>query len=331
VASPSGASEGRQVSVEPQSSVPAMPKVPSSQLYRGTPYLLMESGLRYSLGWQDDRKAGPSFVVARLSPLDTIKVRERFPLTQEGWASAWQALCRADEGAAAAIMPKLIERAERHRTAATFSALDAESLCCLRNLTFKGASGDVPLVQGRAYDLRFLGDRLIVCAPASLNAVIDVPYREVEAVEISGPGETGKSAGEMAVLIIALGGIGALLGLLLLGPVGLLLGAVALGLVGALIGTSTRTETTVRVRSARAEYFFLHGQRSPDALRMDLSGPLRVIDAARTSPSAGSDEPAETTSGSMPDQLSKLASLLEQGLITRDEFDRLKAKVIADL
>ena len=31
----------------------------------------------------------------------------------------------------------------------------------------------------------------------------------------------------------------------------------------------------------------------------------------------------------IPDQLSKLASLLQQGMITRDEFEHLKAKLIA--
>jgi hypothetical protein len=39
--------------------------------------------------------------------------------------------------------------------------------------------------------------------------------------------------------------------------------------------------------------------------------------------------PGQSTSDSLTDQLGKLASLLQQDLITRDEFEHLKAKVIA--
>ena len=34
-------------------------------------------------------------------------------------------------------------------------------------------------------------------------------------------------------------------------------------------------------------------------------------------------------SESIPDQVSRLASLLQQGLITREEFEHLKARLIA--
>ena len=57
--------------------IPAMPAVPRSQLNRGRPYLLAEYGLRHSLGWQDHRTAGPSFVVVRLNRLDRAKVTSR--------------------------------------------------------------------------------------------------------------------------------------------------------------------------------------------------------------------------------------------------------------
>src|SRR5215468_1908127 len=83
-------------------SIPAMPTIPRDELspYRHTPYLLLYSGRRHSIGWQDNRKAGPSFVVARLGRLERIKVTERFPLTEQGWAEAWQVLSGRDASAA---------------------------------------------------------------------------------------------------------------------------------------------------------------------------------------------------------------------------------------
>jgi hypothetical protein len=42
---------GRHAAVAVRGDVPAMPVVPSHTLYRGSPYLLVNSGQRYSLGW----------------------------------------------------------------------------------------------------------------------------------------------------------------------------------------------------------------------------------------------------------------------------------------
>src|SRR5215470_14183154 len=119
VASHNGSPEAPQADAGLQSSIPAKPDVQSHELYRGIPNLLMiASGHHYSIGWQDDRKAGPSFVVARVSRLDAIKVIERFPLTEQGWASAWRKLSALDVTAASAIAPMLARR-EAGRRAAT--------------------------------------------------------------------------------------------------------------------------------------------------------------------------------------------------------------------
>lgn len=328
--SPDGPQEAPRVSAGLLPSVPAMPTVRPADLYPGTPNLLLASGFRHCLGWQDSRKAGPSFVVVRLGRLGQSKVTERFPLTEEGWESAWRALSGLDAGAAAAVAARLADREARRRAAAALAALDAESSRCLRRVTFNGGSGAVPLAKGQAYDVRFLGDRITVCARRSADAIVEVPYRDVEAVEVTGS-SPGKSPGELLVLILALGLLGALLGLLVLGLVGLLLGAVVFGLVGAVIGdASGKIETIVRLRGRDAEFYFLNTEIRPDALRIELSEALRAIENARAAQDGDSDEPTGPAPGSIPDQLSKLASLLEQGLITRHEFDHLKAQVIAD-
>jgi len=189
----------------------------------------------------------------------------------------------------------------------------------------------VHLAKGQAYDLRFLGDRIMVCRPRLVDAVVVVPYLDVETVEVSGPGLVSKPPGEVFAVILALGLAGGLLGLVVLGLLGLFLGAVLFGLVGALVGAaSTKMETIVRIRGRDTKFYFLHARMRPDAVRVGLSEPLGAIANARNAQAADSGELAEPASGSISDQLSKLASLLQHGLITREEFEHLKARLIAE-
>jgi hypothetical protein len=63
-------------------SIPPMPTIAKSELFIGAPRLLADAGIRYSLGWQNNSKAGPSFVIARTG--FSLKVMQRFPLTEPG-------------------------------------------------------------------------------------------------------------------------------------------------------------------------------------------------------------------------------------------------------
>ncbi len=97
-----------------------------------------------------------------------------------------------------------------------------------------------------------------------------------------------------------------------------------------MIGVSmTKTDTIVYIRGTDADLYFLHHQKRPDALRMELSAPLRAIGSAGAQKPDAPGERADAAPESVPDQLSKLASLLRQGLITREEFEQLKARLIA--
>lgn len=51
-------------------------------------------GLSPTIGWQFRRKdkGGPAFVIIRRSALGSLKIVETFPLTEDGWADAWQSL-----------------------------------------------------------------------------------------------------------------------------------------------------------------------------------------------------------------------------------------------
>ncbi len=109
----------------------------------------------------------------------------------------------------------------------------------------------------------------------------------------------------------------------------MLAGAAGLGLAALAVTASPRTGTIVRLRGRDAEFYFAHTDKGPDALRIELSEPERAIEAARAAQAGDPDQRADQTSGSIPDELSKLASLLRQDLITRAEFEYLKAKLIA--
>jgi hypothetical protein len=311
--------EAPRASGKPPAVIPAMPSMPDSDLYSGATFLLADddAAVRHSIGWDKDRKAGPGFVVARKRASGRATVIERFPLTEEGWAGAWQALSSLDESAAAAVAASLAKQAARKQATAARRALDDQSLCVVRYAVFKGGSGAAPLTKGRAFDLRFMSDRIVACPPWPGEPIALLPYRDVETVEVSGSSPRS-SSGEMVAVCFLLALLGAVIGLLVHRLLGLLLGALIFGFIGALIGVSmTKTDTIVYIRGTDADLYFLHHQKRPDALRIELSEPLRAIGSAGAA------------SESVPDQLSKLASLLQQGLVTREEFEQLKARLMA--
>jgi hypothetical protein len=326
VATNNGPHEAPRASGGQLASVPPMPSVPPEQLYR-TPFILLD-GPRHSIGWQDIRKAGPGFVVTGRKAVGSIKVVQHFPLSEQGWADAWQLLSRLDPSAAQAVEARLGQLEARRGAAEALAALAARSMYHLRSVTFDGGSDSGPLVKGQHYDLRFQDDRVLVCTENSAHAFVELPYADVEDVEVSGAASQPASA--MLGWISGLGLLGAFLGFLVLRLPGLLLGAVVLGLIGGVIAAATgKSETILRVRGRVAEFQFLVPFKGADEVRRALSEPLMAIRKTNAGRAEGPSEPEAPRSDSVADQLSKLASLLQQGLITRDEFEHLKAKVIA--
>jgi hypothetical protein len=310
-----------------QDSTPAMPKVQSSELFSAPVMLVGYGNARNSLGWQDHRNEGPSFVLARTG--SRVKVTERFPLTEQGWSDAWQALVRCDPSAAEAIVPVLTKREAQSRAERELAALDAESLYLLRYVTFNGGSGATPFTQGQFCELRFLKDKVIVCRPRSPEAILHLPYRDVETVEVTGSASS-RSASEQVVVVLVLGLLGALLGLLFLGLTGFFLGGLIFALIGAVASSAwSKIETTVRLKAREGEYYFLNTEKRPEALRIEMSESLRAIDKARAAQPGNPVESTDPALESIPDQLSRLGSLLQQGLITTEEFEHLKARLLA--
>ncbi len=83
---------GRHTAAQ-QAGIPTMPVIAPSEQVPGGAYPLLD-GVSPTIGWQfqPQAKGGPSFVVLRRTGLGSLKVVESFPLTQDGWAHAWQSL-----------------------------------------------------------------------------------------------------------------------------------------------------------------------------------------------------------------------------------------------
>ena|ERR1022692_296256 len=303
----------RRAGATAPAAAPAMPAITPGTMYRGAPYLLVRSGQRYSIGWHDARKAGPCFVLARIGVMDGVKVLDRFPLTEDGWARAWAGLVKLDVGAAKALQEMFTATAADERARAGLPQLEAATVSYLPQLTFLGGyARDGDLDPGKPYDLRFLDNRLAVFRFRQVDVLAETPYSDVETVEVGGPGLVKSGGGFMG------GG---------LGMTGAAEGMAAAAVLNA-ITTRTSIKTIVRIQAANCELFFLHTKLAPEQLRIALSCPLGAIRSAQAA-----TKPAiqESHSHIYPiEELSKLASMLDNGLLTRDEFDRLKAKILAD-
>jgi Short C-terminal domain len=289
--------------------VPAAPIVKPDELWSATPNVLVDGG-RYAIGWQDwpQKKGGPGFVVARRSALGTFKVAERYPLTDDGWAQAWRTLVKLDPVATEQVRSALARRAEEESGFAARRALDSRSLSYLPRVIFIGGYNSGPeLAPGHTCELRFLKDRLSVFKQDSLQALTEFSYASIQEIEIAGPGLVKRwSPGKQAMLTAAFGVTGAL---------------VAYG--------STRIKTFVRVQCVDSELFFLHTEMVPDDLRIHLSPGLGAVRETRAGAVGLGDDQNQPRPGSLVDELSRLAGLLESGLLTREEFDQLKARLIA--
>jgi hypothetical protein len=141
---------GRHGTGEGQALVPAMPVIRSYEQYQGEAYPALD-GITPTIGWQwrTEKKGGPAFAVINRTLLGSYKVQQRFPLTEDGWASAWQALVRLSPGNAVKIEARLRARAvedrvrERESGASETAELDARSLASLSEVALLGgyASG----------------------------------------------------------------------------------------------------------------------------------------------------------------------------------------------
>lgn len=292
--------------------MPAIPRGEQSSHHAG-PHILAPAGGKHFIGWQPlgARDGGAAFVVVRYTVLDQPKVTQRFPLTEDGWHQAWQALTAADAAAADKARAMLAEQAAQARADAALADLEAATIGYVPGLVFLGGHApEMELAVRDCYDLRFLTDRIAVFPFQGLDAVAQIPYRDVEVVDIGGPGLV-RSGGRFAG-----GGFGV---------AGAVEGMAIAGVLN-MLTTQTTIKTVVRIQAAECELFLLCTTTEPEALRISLSRALSTIRQAQ--PEAATD-PVDRSAASVVDQLGRLAEMLQSGLLTREEFDRLKAALIA--
>jgi putative oligomerization/nucleic acid binding protein len=310
---------GREhAATEARTAVPAMPIIGSSERDTAGPYPLLD-GISPTIGWQFQRQAdrGPAFVIIRRGALGALKVVESFPLTENGWAKAWQSLVTQNPAAVPKVLAKLRARqteAARLSDSREANELDAQSLVSLRAVAYLGgyvsATG---IYAGEWYDVRFLEDQLLVFPPRQTEILAQVPYREIEDVEIGGPGLVKAGGGFVG------GGFGV---------EGAVEGMAIAAVLNALT-TRTSIKTVMRIQATHCELFLLHTQATPEQLRITLSRPLGAIRSARAAANAGTGQhPVAAAPASPVEELTKLAGLLESGLLTREEFELMKAKLL---
>lgn len=148
---------GRHAATGVQAGVPAMPEIRPGTLWR-SPNLLPVPGQRHTVGWQDTRKDGPCFLVARTGVMGD-KVLDRFPLTQDGWSRAWAALIQLDAAAAAAVAKRLQDRrdayagqkAEGERQAQAYEAFAAKGVPTV----FRALGVQVLAAEGSVYTIGY--------------------------------------------------------------------------------------------------------------------------------------------------------------------------------
>jgi hypothetical protein len=190
---------GRDIAEE-QAGIPAMPVISPSEQVPDYPFTLVD-GLSPTVGWifRSQRKGGPVFAILRRTGLGSLKVVESFPLTEGGWAAAWQSLVRQSPAAVLRVSGVLEAReAAAVRTRAGHE-LDARTLITLRGVAYLG--GHVPesaMTAGEQYDVRFLEDRLAVFAYLRADQLAEVLYGQIEHVEIGGPGLVKRAADSLA-------------------------------------------------------------------------------------------------------------------------------------
>jgi len=250
----------------------------------------------------------------RRTGLGSLKVVESFPLTEAGWTRAWQSLIKQAPAAALQVRARLEAQESAAARKRDWQELDARTLITLHEVAYLG--GYVPdsaITPGERCDVRFLEDRLAIFAYRKADAHVEVPYGQIEHVEIGGPGLIRRGGGFVGG---GFGVTGAMEGM-------------AIAAVLNRLTARTSIKTVVRIQGTGCELFLLYTKATPDQLRIEMSRTLGTIRSARAAEVAGgAQQEARAASPSPVEELTKLADLLEKGLLTREEFDQMKAKLL---
>jgi hypothetical protein len=267
---------------------PPMLALPPWGIFRH-PEPIVRAG-RYTLGWQDVRKVGHSFVLLRLGLMDAIKVLDRFPLTEEGWADAWAALVELDANVAAAFRETLRQQAAEAAAEAAEPKRQAE-------VYHKLADGT--LTKFQAFRVQVLACENMVYSIGSRDDVARTdssrllgPLAGAEAVVTDG--SQAWSPGRAMFLPIAFAGL----------------------------ATKTVAHAAVIFANGTVRAEALDGNAAVRQAQLDavrLNALVSGLAQASQAPPAASDPSA---------RLRTLRELLDAGLISHEEYDAKRAAII---
>lgn len=148
--------------------------------------------------------------------------------------------------------------------------------------------------------------RIVIVPAGHADVLTQAPYSEVQDVEIGGPGLV-KTDGGLVGDGIGVAGV---------------IEAMAIAAVLNAMTTRSSIKTLLRIQADSCELFLLHTTCTPRTAADPTLLPLAAIRTTRA------DSKLSIQRGEVPgspiDELTKLAAMLESGLITRDEFNLVK-------
>jgi hypothetical protein len=289
-----------------------IPPIPVISVRRDSlPLILIASeGSRPAIGWQirPESKGGPTFVVGWQSPFGRQKIRAAFPLTEDGWAQAWQYLVSLDAQAARKTRSVLAARAAVRELRTALADLDRRTLVYVRAAVLIGGYvADLNLPVGQEVDLRFCEEQVLIMPTREAQPLLSLFYPEITDIDVGGPG----TVTNFRTYFEAFAGFNEF---------------------NRVWSVQTKIQTVLRLELPRGELVFLDTVTAPYELRAALSRQMVTIRAARTADTGTAaepdPEPAPPAAAGVVAELSKLAALLDAGLLTREEFHQLKSKLL---
>ncbi len=305
--------------------IPPAPVPRESELWLNPPFAVdpifrggvAESG-RYSIGWQNwpEKKGGPGYVIIRRGALGVLKAANRYPLTDEGWAQAWQKLTELDPAAAGRVRDVLVQRtnapaqpASAPEPPAPANALapppaprrEKEAWSVRVANTFTGLG--VRVRDGDVYPYPTLGQQALGPVAGARAEITDPTKAQMV--------RAGVASG-MA--------LGAVLGPLALAP-GLFRKSKAVAFVVCANGRlhEKKLDGNAMIRAAQrdlARFNALAGSAAPPG---------------STAPPPGHQPPSPPPSPSARERLAEIAALHDEGLLTDEEYQAKRAEIIREL
>ena len=100
----------KKAAIQQTVKVPPMPRIGPDDQISDVPHPLVD-GSSPTIGWQfrSQGQGGPAYMIIRRTAFGMFKAVETFPLTEDGWASAWEALLKRNPAA----VPQVLEALSR--------------------------------------------------------------------------------------------------------------------------------------------------------------------------------------------------------------------------